>query len=88
MKCVEEECSVTNTWQEFNGVHTVEGFPQWLSGKESACQCRRLEFDPWVGKIPWSRTRQPTAVFPLEIPWTEEPGGLYSLQGCKELDTT
>ena len=32
----------------------------WLpaSGKESACQCRRLKrhmFDPWVGKIPWSR---------------------------------
>ena len=24
----------------------------WLSGKEFACQVRRLEFDPWVGKIP------------------------------------
>ena len=24
----------------------------WLSGKESACQCRRQEFDPWSGKIP------------------------------------
>ena len=22
------------------------------SGKELACQCRRLRFDPWVGKIP------------------------------------
>ena len=22
-------------------------------GKESACQCRRHEFDPWVRKIPW-----------------------------------
>ena len=22
------------------------------------------------------------------IPWTEEPGGLYSPGGCKELDTT
>jgi len=21
-------------------------------GKESACQCRRCRFDPWVGKIP------------------------------------
>ena len=63
MKCLEEECSVTNTWQEFNRVHTVEGFPQWLSGEESACQCRRLKFDPWVGKIPWSRKWQPTAAF-------------------------
>ena len=32
------------------------------SGKESACQCRR-RFDPWVGKIPWSRKWQPTPVF-------------------------
>ena len=24
----------------------------WLSGKESACQCRRHGFDPWSGKIP------------------------------------
>ena len=24
----------------------------WLNGKESTCQCRRLRFDPWVGKIP------------------------------------
>ena len=31
----------------------VLGLPWWLSGKESACQCRRCEFDPWVGKIPW-----------------------------------
>ena len=29
-----------------------------LSGKESACQCRRHRkygFNPWAGKIPWSR---------------------------------
>ena len=31
------------------------GLPRWLSGKESACQSRRLRFDPWVGKIPWRR---------------------------------
>ena len=32
--------------------------PWCLSGKESTCQygkCKRLEFDPWVGMIPWSR---------------------------------
>ena len=42
------------------------GLPRWLSGKESACQCRghkRHTLDPWVGKIPWSRKRQPTPVF-------------------------
>ena len=25
-------------------------------------QCGRLRFDPWVGKIPWRRERQPTPV--------------------------
>ena len=31
------------------------GFPGSLGGKESACQCRSLGFDPWVGKIPSRR---------------------------------
>ena len=28
------------------------GLPWWLSGKESACQCRGHGFDPWSRKIP------------------------------------
>ena len=36
---------------------------RWLSGKESACQCRRPRFNPWVGKISWSRKQQPASVF-------------------------
>ena len=28
------------------------GLPQWLSGKGSACQCRRHRLDPWSRKIP------------------------------------
>ena len=43
-----------------------EGFPGGTSGKESPCQCRRrkrLGFDLWVGKIPWSRKWQPAPVF-------------------------
>ena len=42
--------------------------PRWLSGKESACQCRRCKrckFKPWVGKIPWRRKWQPAPVFCL-----------------------
>ena len=42
------------------------GFPGGTSGKESACQCRRLKrqgFDPWARKILWSRKRQPTPIF-------------------------
>ena len=41
--------------------------PRWSSSTESACQCRRCKrdvFDPWVGKIPWSRKWQPAPGLP------------------------
>ena len=38
---------------------------RWFSGKESACQCRRHRFGPWVEKIPWRRKWPPTPVFLL-----------------------
>ena len=44
---------------------------------------RRPQFNPWVGKIPWRRERQPTPVF-----WPGEFHGLYSSWGHKESDTT
>ena len=60
-------------------------------GKEPICQCRRLKrwgFDPWVGKIPWRRTWQPTPVFlPGESHGQRSLEG-YSPRGCKELGTT
>ena len=46
-----------------------KGFPGGSIGRESACnkgdhlQCRRPEFDPWVGKIPWRRKWQLTPIF-------------------------
>ena len=53
------------------------------SGKESACQCRRCGFDPWVGKIPWRRNWQPTLVFfPGKSHGQKSPVG-YSPWGCK-----
>ena len=62
VKCVLCRCSVlcvlTNTQSS--------GLSEWLGGKESTCQCqrrRRLWFDPWVQKIPWSRKWQPVPVF-------------------------
>ena len=42
------------------------GFPGGAVVRESTCQHRtrrRRGFDPWVGKIPWKRTWQPTPVF-------------------------
>jgi len=39
------------------------GFPGGSMVKRSACQCRRLRFDPWMGKIPWRRKWHPTPAF-------------------------
>ena len=40
------------------------GFPGGACGKEPACRThKRHGFSPWVGKIPWRRTWQPTPVF-------------------------
>ena len=37
--------------------HHVEGVSASpvAQGKDSACQCRRHGFNPWIGKIPWRR---------------------------------
>jgi len=47
-------------------------FPSGSDSEESACQCRRPGFDPWVGKIPWRREWIPTLVFLLENPMDRE----------------
>ena len=65
----------------FRNWNVQSELPRWLSGNESACQCRsyrRPGFDPWVEKIPWNRKWQPTPVF-WRIPWTEKPGRLKSM---------
>ena len=57
-----------------------EGFSRWLCGNESTCQCRRLSFNPWVGKINLEEemaTR--SSILAWRIPWTQEPGGLQSM---------
>ena len=61
---------------------------RWFSSEAPACQCGRPGFDPWVGKNPWRRKWQPTAVF---LPGKSHgPGSPVSCdtQGHKELDTT
>ena len=50
--------SLTGLWKI---VHSFE-FPLWLTGKESACQCRRHRFDSWFRNISWRRKWQPTPV--------------------------
>ena len=60
-------CTLSN-FQIYHTVLLTRGLPRWLSGKEQACQSRRLGFDPWVRKIPWRRKWQPTlAVLPGKL---------------------
>ena len=49
-------------------------------------QCRRCSFNPWIGKISWSRKPVP-AFFPGEFHGQRSLVG-YSLWSCKELDMT
>ena len=72
-------------WDEGTYINVPQGLLRWRSSKESACQCRRCEFEPWVGKIPWRRKWQPTPVY--SSLWAEEPGRLQSM-GLQELDVT
>ena len=51
-------------------------------------QCRRLRFEPWVGKISWRRKWPPTPVFlPGEFHGQRNLAS-YSPWGLKESDTT
>ena len=59
------------------------GFPCGSAGKESAQQCGRPGFDPWVKKIPWRRERLPTPAF-----WPGAFHGLYSPRGHEGSHTT
>ena len=67
----------------------INTWASWgLIWKRICLQCRRLRFDPEVGKIPWRREWLPTPVF-----WPGESHGQRSLVGyhawCrKESDTT
>ena len=62
---------IENPWTSFvllTSYHVYFQLPRWLSGKESACQCRRPRFNPWVEKIAWRRKWPPTPVFLLGNP--------------------
>ena len=61
------------------------GVPGGSVGKESTCNAGD---NPWVGKIPWRRARQPTPVFLLENPHGQRSLADYSPCGCKESNTT
>ena len=59
--------------------------PWWLSDKNSACQCRRFEFDTWVGMILWRRKWQPTSVLLPGKSHGQRSLVGYSLWGYKQV---
>ena len=61
------------------------GFPVGASG-ESACQCRRRGFDPWVGKSPRVGSGNPLQYSCMENSMDRGAWWAYSLWGHKELD--
>ena len=64
------------------------GFPGGSDGKETACNAREHEFDPWVGTIPWRREWLATPIFwPGEFLGQRSMAG-YGPKGHKESDRT
>ena len=61
------------------GYPVVPGPVWWLSGKESACQCRRHGAIPRLRRSPGEGNGSPLQCSCWEIPWTEEPGELQSM---------
>ena len=56
--------------------------PWWLSGKDSACQCRRCwrcRFKTGSGRSPGRGMAIHSSILTWRIPWTEEPGSLQSI---------
>ena len=73
-------------WNNWIAICNKWGFPGGSDSKESACQCRRHRFDPWIGKIPWRRKWQPTPVFlPGKSNGQRSLAGYYGPWGHKRI---
>ena len=64
------------------------GLPQWLSGKDSACQCRRHGFDPGSGRFPGEGNGNPLQYSCLGNPMDRGARQATVHGVAKELDTT
>ena len=71
-----------------HGVNGASQVPLGVKNLPANIGDMRHGFDPWVGKIPWRRARQPAPVFlPGESHGQRSLAG-YSSWGLKETDTT
>ena len=67
---------------------SYHGLPWWLRPYSVCIQRGRPGFDPWVSKIPWRRTWQPTPVLLPGKSHRQRSVVGYSPWGCKESDMT
>ena len=87
MECFLRETEHREIWSEWKMIYIPMylksgGFPGSASGKEPTCQCRKCKrgwFNPRWERSPGGWHGNPLQYSCLEIPWTEEPGGLQSL---------
>ena len=68
-------CEVSQAIGKWN-----QGLPWWLNSKQSACQCKRYWFDPWVGKISGEGNDNPLQYSCLGNPIDR---GAWWTWGCK-----
>ena len=57
----------------------MKGFPGGSYGKESPCSVGDLGSIPGLGRSPGGGPGNTPVFLPGESPWTEEPGGLQSM---------
>ena len=70
-------------------IHVLYGLPKWLSGKESACQCRkrrRFGFNPWVGRSSGEGNGNPLQYSCLENPM-DRGAGRATVHGVRKSQT-
>ena len=67
-------------WSWWTRKCSSRGFPVGLVVKNLPAM-QEMQVQSLGGKIPWRRKWQPTPIFlPWQIPWTEEPRGLQSME--------
>ena len=90
-RCIYTHMYYVYTYVYIYVIHTSiysYGLPWWLRWWRICLQCGRPGFDPWVGKIPWRRTWQPTPVFLPGESHGQRSLARYGPWGSKELDMT
>ena len=56
------------------------GLPRWLNGKESTCSAGDVGSIPGSERSPGEELVTNSNILAWEIQWTEEPGGLQSME--------